>query len=177
MSSIEDFIEILRKKRTIREKQFANEEIKQIAEYNDLMNKLKTVKDELNNCKENIGKNLQHLTTHKHSISKLIQNADSTPRLPITHDYHRQAIMFLSEGTDFINKLQSVYKNCNNNNKKNNINPTNLLENITSCANRVGNELYKIKSLITDVKTLQTNVDMLQECCLVNNDLDEDIEI
>ncbi|CAL7946034.1 unnamed protein product [Xylocopa violacea] len=175
MSSIENVIELLRKKRAIREKQFANEEIKQITEYNDLMNTLQTVKDELNNCKENIGKNLQRLTTHKHSISKLIQNSESTPRLPITHDYHRQAIMFLSEGTDFINKIQIVYKNFNNNNKKNNINSTTLLENITSCTNSVGNELYKIKSLITEVKTLRTNVDMLQECCLVNND--EDMEI
>lgn len=107
---------------------------------------------------------------HKHSIYKLIYNAENISGLPVSHNYHRyyntlkilliiiikiiikiinnnikkyflnyllkyyfrQAIMFLSEGIDFINKLQDIFKNFDNIDKKNNINSMNMLHDIVS---------------------------------------------
>lgn len=40
--------------------------------------------------------------------------------------------MFLSEGIDFINKLQDIFKNFDNFDKKNNINSMNMLHDIVS---------------------------------------------
>lgn len=40
--------------------------------------------------------------------------------------------MFLSEGIDFINKLQDIFKNFDNIDKKNNINSMNMLHDIVS---------------------------------------------
>ncbi|CAK9800508.1 hypothetical protein ANTPLA_LOCUS2453 [Anthophora plagiata] len=176
MENIEKAIMLLSERRIIYEERFAKEEKKRIAEYNNLMNKLQTLKDERNDCKESISKNLQRLTTHEHSIYKLIHNSESVPGLPVSHDYHRQAIMFLSEGIDFINNLENVYKTLDNSNKDNDNNSTNLVRNITFCTNSIGTELHKIKSLISEVKTLQNNADILQEYCLVNNDEDMEVE-
>ncbi|XP_003695626.2 LOW QUALITY PROTEIN: uncharacterized protein LOC100864646 [Apis florea] len=174
MDSIEKVINLLHERRTIREEQFAIEEKKQITEYSNLINTLQTIKDERNNYKESIIKNLQSLTMHKHSIYKLICNAENISGLPVSHDYHRQAIMFLSEGINFINKLQDIFKNFDNIDK-NNINSMNMLHDITFCTKSIGNELCKVKSLISDIKTLQKNTEILQEYCLINDD--EDIKI
>ncbi|XP_071861321.1 uncharacterized protein [Bombus fervidus] len=175
MENIEKVINLLHRRKVVRDEQFANEERKQITEYSNLMNTLQTIKDERNDCKDNIIKHLQCLTIHKHSTYKLIHNSENIPGLPVSHNYHRQTIMFLSEGIDFINKLPNIYSNLDTNNKESTINSTNLLHDITSCTNSVGSELCNIKSLITDVKTLQKNTDILQEYCLVNNDGDMDV--
>ncbi|KAG6795433.1 hypothetical protein HZU73_09216 [Apis mellifera caucasica] len=175
MDSIEKVINLLHKRRTIREEQFTIEEKKQITEYSNLINTLQAIKDERNTYKESIVKNLQSLTMHKHSIYKLIYNAENISGLPVSHDYHRQAIMFLSEGIDFINKLQDIFKNFDNIDKKNNINSMNMLHDIIFCTKSIGNELCKVKSLISDIKTLQKNTEILQEYYLVNDD--EDIKI
>ncbi|XP_012141788.1 uncharacterized protein LOC100877169 isoform X1 [Megachile rotundata] len=179
MENVGKVIELLQRRRAVREKHFANVENSQVEEYNNLMETLQTLKDDRNECKEDINKNLQRLTAHKHSIYKLIHNSENTPGLPVSHDHHRQTIMLLSEGIDFINKLQNVYKNFDNENKENNVNSVNLIHNITSCTNSVGSELHKIKSLIAEIQILQNNVDLLnklkQEYYL--NASDEDMDI
>ncbi|KAK9302539.1 hypothetical protein QLX08_005516 [Tetragonisca angustula] len=175
MENIEKIIDLLYKRKAIRNEQFVSEEKKQITEYNNLMCILQTIKDERNNCKDNIIKNLQCLTKHKHSVNQLVHNSENIPRLPISQDYHRQATMFLSESIDFINKLPNIYTNFDDATKENNINSANLLHNITSCTNSVESKLCNIKSLIANVNTLQKNADILQEYCLVNSD--ENVEI
>nr|XP_034172528.1 uncharacterized protein LOC117600768 isoform X2 [Osmia lignaria] len=174
-----DFIELLHKRKTIREVHFTNTERQQVAKYNNVMESLQTLKDNRNDCKENISKNLLHLTTHKHSVYKLIYNSENSAGLPVSHDHHRQIIMLLSEGIDFINKLQNIYKNLDNENKENNANSANLTHDITSCTRSVERELYKIKLLIAEIQILQNNADLLnklkQENCL--NASDEGMEI
>lgn len=39
----------------------------------------------------------------------------------------------------------------------------------TFCTKSIGSELCKVKSLISDIKTLQKNTEILQEYCLVND--------
>ncbi|XP_076178798.1 uncharacterized protein LOC143152482 isoform X2 [Ptiloglossa arizonensis] len=170
MENIEKAIELLHKRETIREEQFAEIKRKQILEYNNLMDTLQIINDERNNCKETITKNLQRLTTHKHSIYNLgIDNSENTPGLPISHNYHWQAMMFFSEAVNFINKFQNVYNNFDN------INENNIMNDIASSIKNIESELFKIKSLITKINTLKRNVDILQEYCLVGSD--EDMEM
>ena len=160
MENIQRVIDLLHKKKAIRVKQFAETERKQTEEYNDLIHTLQAMKDERISCIETVNKNLQSLTTHKHSIYKLVHNSENAPGLPISRNYHRQAVTFLSEGIDFINKSQNAYKNFDNDDKENNVNSIDLINDIALCTNTVGNELYMVESLIAKVKTLQRNADV-----------------
>ena len=160
MENIQRVIDLLHKKKAIRAKQFAETKRKQTEEYNDLIHTLRATKDESTSCIETVSKNLQSLTTHKHSIYKLVHDSENAPGLPISHNYHRRAITFLSEGIDFVNKSQNAYKNFDNDDKENNVDSIDLINDIALCTNTVGSELYMVESLIAKVKTLQRNADV-----------------
>ena len=160
MENIEKVIDLLRKKKAIHVKQFAEMERKQTEEYDDLMHTLRAMKDERTSSIETVSKNVQCLTTHEHSIYKLVHNSDNALGLPISHNYHRQAVTFLSEGIDFVNKSQTAYKNFDNDDKETNVNSIDLINDIALCTSTVGSELYMVESLIAKVKTLQRNADV-----------------
>ncbi|XP_054005317.1 uncharacterized protein LOC128890667 [Hylaeus anthracinus] len=175
MENIEKMIDLWHKKRANREEQFAEIKKKQISEYSNLIDTVQTIKDEMSDCKETVSKNLQRLTTHKHSIYNLcIDNSENTQGLPISHNYHRQAIIMFSEVANFINKFQTVYKNFDVSIEHNDEHFVDLMDEITCSTKYVGNELFKIKSLLTEVNTLQRNADILQYYLA---DTDEDMEI
>ncbi|XP_031841982.1 uncharacterized protein LOC116431125 [Nomia melanderi] len=163
MENIKKMIEVLHMKEVICEKQFAEEEKKQIAEYDYLIETLQTMEDERNECKETLSKNLQRITTHKHSIYNLcINNSENPMALPISHEYHRQTVTFLSEAINFINGIQNVYRNLDNTTERK-INSIDLINDIMSCTKFIGNETCRIKSLITGIETLQNNVNVLHK--------------
>ncbi|KZC04218.1 PREDICTED: uncharacterized protein LOC107186291 [Dufourea novaeangliae] len=163
MENIENMIKLLHMREIVCEKQFAEKEKKQIEEYNNLMKTLQTIKDERNECKQTVSKDLQRITTYKHSIYNLcINNSENPPALPISHEHHRQTISFLSETIDFINGIQNIYRDYDNTINKN-INSIDVINKIISCNNSVGNEIFRTKSLMSAIKTLQCNISMMQE--------------
>ncbi|XP_076245036.1 uncharacterized protein LOC143185713 [Calliopsis andreniformis] len=173
MEDIEKIAELLKKRREIRNAQFKEMERKQTTEYDQLLQILQSIKEERKECIETVNKNMQSLIMHEYSIHKLIHNPEQILGLPISHDYHKQAITFLSDGSDFINKSQNVFRNLNSDNRESNIDSTNLLSGIVNCTSNIESEVYAIESQIATVKALQRNTDV----GIMLNCNDEDLEI
>ncbi|KAG7189082.1 hypothetical protein KM043_008661 [Ampulex compressa] len=174
MEDVERLIENLRKRRSVREEKLKTCELEQVAGYNELMKEIQDLENERNRCKANIAKNLNVLTTHKHSIYKIIKDSENVPGLPITHTYQQQAVSFFSEVIQFVNKLPQIYDDINNTDKEK-VDPMRIVEDITASTNSMANQLQKTKSSISQTETLMKNIKLLQESCCTTDD--EDFEL
>lgn len=126
MEDIESFVKVLRQKRLANQRELdrldveTDEHMKMIRELQDLrskplldyfqwklivplhenrrsyMNNVPLFVGERKECIENITKHLITITSHKHSIHKIVHSAKDVSGLPVPHDYAQYVQIFYS---------------------------------------------------------------------------------
>ncbi|XP_018046652.1 PREDICTED: uncharacterized protein LOC108686083 [Atta colombica] len=144
MNDIERFIRVMQEKRLAnqRELECLDEES---SEHKELMKELRDLRRETEQCKENITKHLNMITSHKHSVHKIVHSTSNISGLPVSHDYAQY---------------------------KNNVNPSKLIQDVTMCTEVIENKLYQTKCSIAQLETLKENIVVLQHLLDSSNNIE-----
>ncbi|XP_015176088.1 PREDICTED: uncharacterized protein LOC107066202 isoform X2 [Polistes dominula] len=174
MEEVESLKGLLQKRRNICREKFKNNKEQQLEEYKNLMNELKTLRNESMEYQEIISKNCNYLITHENAIKKLLFESKNTQGLPISHECHRQSVEFFSNALEFLNNFQAangpleILQN-------DNIDAEKIVNNIVTCTNHVSNEFYKAKSAFLQIEQVKNNIDFLCNLNIISDDENEEV--
>ncbi|KAH0948404.1 hypothetical protein HN011_002795 [Eciton burchellii] len=173
MDDIERFIKIVQQKRQADQRELEHLDVDS-DEHKTLMKKLRNLKKEREQCKENITKHLNMITAHKHSIHKIIHSAKDISGLPVPHDYAQDMKTMFTDTIEFLNNIENTCKVLSNV-KENNTDPLELIQAVTTCTKAAGNSLYQTKCSITQLEMLKEDITVLQQHILNNsNSIDDE---
>ncbi|XP_011697462.1 PREDICTED: uncharacterized protein LOC105455667 [Wasmannia auropunctata] len=173
MEDIERFIKVAQQKRFVDQRELERLDVEPI-EHRKLMKELQDLRGEREQCKENITKHLNMITSHKHSIHKIVHSTNDISGLPVPHDYAQDMTTMFSDAINFLNNIGDIREALT---KENNVDPSTLIQAVTTCAEAVGSKLYQTKCSITQLETLKDNIAVLQQYILDNSDNIEDESI
>ncbi|KYQ58595.1 hypothetical protein ALC60_02240 [Trachymyrmex zeteki] len=160
MEDIERFIKVVQQKRFANHRKLECFDVEP-NEHRKLIKELRDLRKEREQCKENITKHLNMITSHKHSVHKIVHSTSNISGLPVSHDYAQNMTTMFIEAIEFLNNVGDIHKALNNV-KENNVEPSKLIQDVTMCTEVVGNKLYQTKCSIAQLETLKENIVMLQ---------------
>ncbi|KAL6266224.1 hypothetical protein P5V15_003084 [Pogonomyrmex californicus] len=173
MEDIENFIKLIQQKRLANQRELERLDAEP-DEHKKLMKELRDLRGQRIQCKENITKYLNTITSHKHSVHKIVHSSKDISGLPVPHDCAQDVKTMFTDAIEFLNNMGDTYKILNA--KENNINPLKLIQAVTTCTEDVGKALYQTKCSIAQLETLKENIAVLQQHILDSSDNTEVFE-
>lgn len=169
MEDIERYIKVVQQKRLANQRELDRLD-EDPPEHRKLMKELQDLRREREQCKENITKHLNTITSHKHFIHKIIHSTNDISGLPVPHDYAQDMMTMFTDAIEFLNNgdFHKVLT------KENNMDPAKLVQAVTTCTEAVGNKLYQTKHSIAQLETLKENIAALQQHILNNSDIEDE---
>ncbi|KYN01176.1 hypothetical protein ALC62_08018 [Cyphomyrmex costatus] len=156
MEDIERFIRVVQQKRCADHRELEHLDVEP-SEHRKLIKELQDLRREREQCKENVTKHLNMITSHKHSIHKIIHSTNNISGLPVSHDYAQDMTTMFIDAIEFLNNIGDIHKALTNV-KENNVDPLKLIQDVTMCTEVVGNKLYQTKCSIAQLETLKENI-------------------
>ncbi|XP_011640695.1 uncharacterized protein LOC105429428 [Pogonomyrmex barbatus] len=173
MEDIERFIKLIQQKRLANQRELERLDAEP-DEHKKLMKELRDLRGQRIQCKENITKHLNMITSHKHSVHKIVHSSKDISGLPVPHDCAQDVKTMFTDAIEFLNNMGDTYKILNA--KENNINPLKLIQAVITCTEDVGKALYQTKCSIAQLETLKENIAVLQQHVLDSSDNTEVFE-
>ncbi|XP_012534848.1 uncharacterized protein LOC105835817 [Monomorium pharaonis] len=173
MEDIERFIKVVQQKRLASQRELERLDTES-DEHKEMMKELRDLRRKREQCKENITKHLNTITSHKHSIHKIVHSTQhSISGLPVPHNYAQDMTTMFVDAIKFLNNVGDIHKTLTNV-KENNVEPSKLIQAVTTCTETVENKLYQTKRSIAQLETLKENIAVLQQHILNNSNNTED---
>lgn len=172
MEDIERFIKVVQQKRLTNQRKLERLDVES-DEHRKIMKELRDLRREGEQCKENITKHLNTITSHKHSIHKIVHSTQDISGLPVPHDYAQDMTTMFTDAIEFLNNVGDIHKALTNV-KENNVDPSKLIQAVTTCTEDVGNKLYQTKRSIAQLETLKENITTLQQYILDSSTIEEE---
>ncbi|KYN35342.1 hypothetical protein ALC56_10517 [Trachymyrmex septentrionalis] len=170
MDDIERFIKVIQQKRLANQRELEHLD-EEPSEHKELMKELRDLRRETEQCKENITKHLNMITSHKHSVHKIVHSTSNISGLPVSHDYAQDMTTMFTDAIEFLNNIGDIHKALANV-KENNVDPSKLIQDVTMCIEVVENKLYQTKCSIAQLETLKENVVVLQHLLNSSNNIE-----
>ncbi|XP_018367387.1 PREDICTED: uncharacterized protein LOC108763936 isoform X2 [Trachymyrmex cornetzi] len=171
MDDIERFIRVIQQKRLANQCELERLD-EEPSEHRELMKELQNLRRETEQCKENITKHLNMITSHKHSVHKIVHSTSNISGLPVSHDYAQDMTTMFTDAIEFLNNVGDIHKALTNV-KENNVDPSKLIQDVTMCTEIVENKLYQIKCSIAQLETLKENTVVLQHLLNSSNNIED----
>ncbi|XP_011065414.1 PREDICTED: uncharacterized protein LOC105152696 isoform X2 [Acromyrmex echinatior] len=171
MDDIERFIRVMQQKRLANQLELECLD-KEPSEHKELMKELRDLRRETEQCKENITKHLNMITSHKHSVHKIVHSTSNISGLPVSHDYARNMTTMFIDAIEFLNNIGDIHKALTNV-KENNVDPSKLIQDVTMCTEVIENKLYQTKCSIAQLETLKENIVVLQHLLDNSNNIED----
>ncbi|XP_077269961.1 uncharacterized protein LOC143901463 [Temnothorax americanus] len=172
MEDVEHFIKVMQQKRLAKQRELDRLDT-ETSEYDKLLKELQDLRKDREQCKENIAKHFSTITSHKHSIQKMVNSTKDVSGLPVPHDFAENVATMFTDAIQLLNNVGDLHKALTND-KEDNVDPLKLIQAVTTCTEAVGNKLYQTRCSIAQLETLKENVVALQEYILDNSDNIED---
>ncbi|KYN16749.1 hypothetical protein ALC57_10946 [Trachymyrmex cornetzi] len=173
MDDIERFIRVIQQKRLANQCELERLD-EEPSEHRELMKELQNLRRETEQCKENITKHLNMITSHKHSVHKIVHSTSNISGLPVSHDYAQDMTTMFTDAIEFLNNVGDIHKALTNV-KENNVDPSKLIQDVTMCTEIVENKLYQIKCSIAQLETLKENTVVLQHLLNSSNNIEGNV--
>lgn len=174
MNKVDAFIAILKEKNKLQQEKFTKEKNDQDQEKAKMINDVVETTENLIQTKENIAKNLSFLTSNKHSIFKVTQEAETTKGLPISSECQPQALNLFASSITFLNNFQDVQRTLETDK---NLELSKPAGDIVRSTRTIENELKKLRSSFNQIEALQLKVEQLKSTLFIpENDTQQELD-